>query len=218
MDCQMPEMNGYQATAAIRAAEGPGRHTPIIAITAGARREDSERCLADGMDGYLAKPISKDALLSLVARSVQHGPPVAADESRTWLPIVSRDEPVIDEDVFNELYVLGNEGDARFLRDLVKQFIDKTRLLIVELRSALEVGDTVTAGRIAHNIKGGCSQLGGRRLAASCGLLESKARAGCLESGQFELAQIQAQYDELSRTLTQRIAPKDPPRSRLLSV
>ncbi len=67
MDCQMPELNGYQATAAIRAQEGPRRRTPIIAVTAGARPEDKERCLAEGMDSYLAKPYGKDALLSMVA-------------------------------------------------------------------------------------------------------------------------------------------------------
>jgi PAS domain S-box-containing protein len=73
MDCQMPEMNGYEATAAIRAQEGVDRHTPIIAMTAGARREDRERCLAEGMDSYLAKPVSKEALLALVARSLKNG-------------------------------------------------------------------------------------------------------------------------------------------------
>jgi CheY-like chemotaxis protein len=73
MDCQMPELNGYEATAAIRAEEGSRRHTPIIAMTAGARREDRELCLAAGMDSYLAKPVSKDALLSLVSRYVAIG-------------------------------------------------------------------------------------------------------------------------------------------------
>ncbi len=74
MDCMMPEMNGYEATAAIRAQEGSGRRTPIIALTAGARPEDRERCLAEGMDDYLAKPVSKSALLALVARSVGTAP------------------------------------------------------------------------------------------------------------------------------------------------
>ena len=73
MDCQMPEMNGYEATAAIRAHEGSTRHTPIIAMTAGARPVDEARCLAAGMDSYVAKPVSKDALLALVARSVASG-------------------------------------------------------------------------------------------------------------------------------------------------
>ncbi|MDP1804529.1 MAG: response regulator, partial [Acidimicrobiales bacterium] len=67
MDCQMPMVNGYDATVAIRAQEGTGRRTPIIALTASARREDRDRCLAAGMDSYLAKPVSKDALVALVA-------------------------------------------------------------------------------------------------------------------------------------------------------
>jgi len=71
MDCQMPEQNGYEATAAIRAQEGDDRHTPIIAMTAGARPEDRERCLAEGMDSYLAKPVRKEALLAQVTRAMQ---------------------------------------------------------------------------------------------------------------------------------------------------
>jgi two-component system sensor histidine kinase/response regulator len=72
MDCQMPELDGYEATAAIRAHEGSLQHTPIIALTAGARREDRERCLAEGMDAYLSKPISKDGLLAVVSSSLKH--------------------------------------------------------------------------------------------------------------------------------------------------
>ena len=70
MDCQMPVMNGYEATAAIRTHEGSDRHTPVIALTAGARREDRERCLAASMDHYLSKPINKVALLDTVRRSL----------------------------------------------------------------------------------------------------------------------------------------------------
>jgi CheY-like chemotaxis protein len=83
MDCQMPELNGYEATAAIRASEGAGGHTPIIAMTAGARREDRKRCLAAGMDAYLAKPVSKDALLAMVRRSVGEHPDLPAASMAT---------------------------------------------------------------------------------------------------------------------------------------
>jgi PAS domain S-box-containing protein len=67
MDCQMPELSGYEATAEIRAQEGSGPRVPIIAMTAAARPEDRALCLAHGMDGYLAKPVSKDTLLAMVA-------------------------------------------------------------------------------------------------------------------------------------------------------
>jgi two-component system, sensor histidine kinase and response regulator len=73
MDCQMPELNGYEATAAIRGQGGERGRTPIIAMTAGARLEDQERCLAGGMDSYLSKPVNKDTLLALVDRSVKTG-------------------------------------------------------------------------------------------------------------------------------------------------
>jgi len=74
MDCQMPGVNGYQATAAIRASEGTARHTPIIAVTAAVRPEDHERCLAEGMDAYLAKPVRTDVLLATLARLVKTQP------------------------------------------------------------------------------------------------------------------------------------------------
>jgi CheY-like chemotaxis protein len=73
MDCHMPQMNGYQATAAIRHQEGAGHHTPIIALTAGARGEDRARCLAEGMDEYLSKPVRKAPLLEMVRHSMRSG-------------------------------------------------------------------------------------------------------------------------------------------------
>ncbi len=68
MDCQMPDLDGYQATRQIRELEGPTRHTPIVAMTAYAMRGDRERCLAAGMDDYYSKPVTGDDFVEMLKR------------------------------------------------------------------------------------------------------------------------------------------------------
>ena len=68
MDCHMPLLDGYEATAQIRETETPERRTPIVALTASAMQQDREKCLAAGMDDYLAKPVTRDALRSVLER------------------------------------------------------------------------------------------------------------------------------------------------------
>jgi two-component system sensor histidine kinase/response regulator len=205
MDCQMPELNGYEATVAIRANEGADRHTPIIAMTAGARREDRDRCLAAGMDSYLAKPVSKDALLALVARSVKPGP--ATSTPAPPVRQATTAEMTIDPVVLDELRVLGKATEQDFVGELIDQFIHDTELRLVELRTALDVDDAVAVARIAHAIKGSGGQLGGRRLALSCGRLERKAAHGRLSEARIDLREVEVDYRELRGVLTQQLAP-----------
>ena len=70
MDCHMPEMDGFQATAELRRREGTDRHTPVIAMTAGVLAEDRERCAAAGMDDFVAKPIDVGQLQQALARRI----------------------------------------------------------------------------------------------------------------------------------------------------
>ena len=203
MDCQMPELDGYEATAAIRALEGPGQHTPIIAMTAGARREDRQRCLDEGMDGYLSKPVSKDALLALVARSVKDTAVLTAVLPPSDRALAS--ESTIDQAVFEELRILGGL-DRSFLTELVDQFGRETEPCLVELRAAVQMGDTSAVARIAHSIKGSSSQLGGRRLAMSCAALERKAAAAGLSGDLTDLQDVELDYHDLRETLLQQLS------------
>ncbi len=205
MDVQLPELNGYEATAAIRAAEGSDRHTPIIAMTAGARREDRERCIAEGMDSYLAKPVSKDALLALVARSVR-----CERIRNTQPPLVGHTaapEMTIDPAVLDELRVIGTATQRDFVGELVADFVHETELRLVELRTAVEVGDAIAVRRLAHAIKGSGGQLGGRRLALSCGRLERKAASGRLTEAKLDLREVEFDYRELRLALTRLLTP-----------
>jgi two-component system, sensor histidine kinase and response regulator len=201
MDCQMPELNGYEATAAIRSLKSSGRFTPIIAMTAGARAEDRERCLAEGMDSYLAKPVSKDALLALVARSVKSGTTMDVPQLRDAER--SSDGAPIDRVVFDELRVLGDAVDHDFIADLVDEFMKNTEPLLIELRQAMAMGDALTVGRIAHSIKGSSVQLGGRRLAISCSRLEETTTTDSLGNRETDLQELEFDYLELCRALTQ---------------
>jgi PAS domain S-box-containing protein len=206
MDCQMPELSGYEATAAIRAHEGAARHTPIVALTAGARREDRERCLAEGMDSYLAKPLNKDVLLALVATTVMSGP-TTTDPLPVAHPAAA--EVMIDPVVLSELIVLGQWAGQDFLADLVEQFTHETEQRLAELRAAFEAGDAEGVARVAHLVQGSACQLGGRRLAVSCDRLENKATTGLLAEAGPDLQGLDIDYQDLRRTLTQLMAPGD---------
>jgi len=203
MDCQMPELSGYEATAAIRAHEGSGRHTPIIAMTAGARREDRERCSACGMDGYLAKPVTKDALLALVARYLRDRPAMAGP-----LPpavMASASEATIDPVVLNQLRVLGRAAEADFLGELVAQFVQDTGPLLVQLREARDADNAPAVGGIAHRIKGSAGQLGGRRLASSCARLEHEATTD-LSNSRAHLREVEIDYEDLRHMLACQVS------------
>lgn len=114
----------------------------------------------------------------------------------------SVDEVTIDQVVFNELRTFGVD----FLADLVDLFVHETEPLLVQLSEALEAGDHTAVGRIAHSICGSGGQLGGQRLALSCGRLEEKATAGCVAEDQDDLQEVEFEYKKLCRVWTQRLA------------
>jgi CheY-like chemotaxis protein len=200
MDAQMPDVNGLAATAAIRAHEGADRHTPIIALTAGARSEDRERCLAAGMDGYLAKPISKDALLALVDGSINKSPfSINSTSQAGHTPGAGF---AIDQADLDELRLLAAATERDFVTELIEEFVRETDLLLGDLREASSSGDAAAVSQIAHSIKGSGAQLGGRHLALSCSRLEETANTGRLSHSPDDLSEVERDYAELLEALT----------------
>ncbi|WP_292937371.1 EAL domain-containing protein [Noviherbaspirillum sp.] len=161
MDCSMPEMDGYEATAHIRNFEEPlGRRTPIVAMTANTQQGDAEKCLAAGMDDYLAKPITLVELRFKLERWLsrhEHG-------GRSELPEVSvndLDNNPIDQLVFDKLREI--LGPA--LRQTITPFLEDTPDYLTQLEQAVQEGNADAARAMAHSVKGSSGNLGATVLA-----------------------------------------------------
>jgi CheY-like chemotaxis protein/HPt (histidine-containing phosphotransfer) domain-containing protein len=187
MDCQMPEMDGYEATRLIRATErehASGHHVPIVALTANALQGDREQCLAAGMDDYLAKPITKQAFVASLRRwGAQNGPP--ADGS-------------IDATALAELAAIdGGPGQPNLLAELLDLFREDTPVRLAALRAALESGNADGMREGAHALKGSCASLGLRHLQELCATLERQGHEGALSEAHSTLAAVDAELERL---------------------
>lgn len=179
MDCQLPELDGYQATAEIRRREGTARHTPIIAMTAAALPEDRERCLAAGMDDYISKPVLVGDVAAGLSRWL-HGEATAPQTSTSagWAES-ARD--VLDPDRLAELGQLDSAGDgSEFLGMLVDCFLTRAPADLARLGAAVDRGDPTAIYHVAHRLKGAAATLGSPGMVDLCQELERLASTGTL--------------------------------------
>jgi signal transduction histidine kinase/CheY-like chemotaxis protein len=168
MDVQMPVMDGFQATSAIRAREaGANRHIPIVAMTAHAMRGDRERCLAAGMDGYVSKPIRAARLFAAVEGLATCD---GAAEGHA-------EDGATSAVAFDLTKALQNAGGRRgLLARMAALFLAECPGTMAEIRTALARGDYPALGRAAHRLKGSAGSLGSPGVAGAAARLEAIAR------------------------------------------
>ena len=171
MDCQMPELDGYQTAREIRRREQGGVRVPIIAMTANSMQGERERCLAAGMDDYLTKPLRSQTLRTTLDRWIAD--PSPADRDRT-APSPASADPVLDAQVVADLADLGDGT----LRELLELYFEEASADIRELAEAIGRADAPAIGRTAHRLRGTGATIGAARMSRIASELETTARAG----------------------------------------
>ena len=189
MDIQMPEMDGMEATAAIREREkSSGRHLPIIAMTAHAMRGDRERCLAGGMDGYISKPIHPRNLFAEIERCL-----AGIQKSATMSENPSQPGEQLDRASLLERV----EGDHELLAEMIHLFLGEAPRLLEAMRNALQQGDMLELERSAHSMKGAAGNLSAHATASAALQLEQNAKNGDAESAKTSLAILEGAVERL---------------------
>jgi len=189
MDIQMPEMDGLEATAAIRGAEkSSGKHLPIVAMTANSMRGDRERYLSGEMDGYISKPVNSRLLFAEMERclaGINTGTTITEDPS----PHAERlDRALLLERV---------EGDQELLAEMIQLFLADAPHLLDAMRNALLQGDMILLERSAHSMKGAAGNMSAMVTVNAAMQLEQSVKKGDLELSRAYLAALEGAVERL---------------------
>ncbi len=170
-------MDGYEATARIRAHEGSRRHTPIIALTAGAMQGDREKCLEAGMDDYVTKPIDVTRLAATLRKWLAEPAevPTADATERTG------DTEVFDQRVVEQLASLPGTDGGTLLDEVAELFRGRAGKRVRTVIGRLAAGEWAAAAEEAHALKGMSASIGARRLAAVAHEAQEAGRRGDLD-------------------------------------
>jgi len=202
MDCEMPVMDGFSATRALRAREPAGGHIPIIALTADVTSAGRAACLAAGMDDHLAKPFRREALHGILARwlskrkpeSVMPGPAVPGAS-------VSTGTPLLDGATLDALRALPRSGPKDMLTHIGELYLLDSRQLIATIEQSLESGNGAELARAAHAWRSYNGNVGANDLAQLCRELEEAARAANFAGARATYTQIQVLHSRVRDAL-----------------
>jgi CheY-like chemotaxis protein/HPt (histidine-containing phosphotransfer) domain-containing protein len=206
MDCQMPEMDGYEATAEIRRIEGTTRHTPIIAMTAAAMEGDRERCLAAGMDDYITKPVRLQAVASVLERWTT---PPAPEEAVNHQGTIRSDDGVpqpLDPSQLDLLRSL-DDGEGVVLSEIIHEYLVQAEEGRGELARVVEIGDSRALERAAHSLRGASANIGATALAAVCAEMELQGRLEQLDATTLLVERFDTEFLRVRDALDHLLAP-----------
>jgi CheY-like chemotaxis protein len=188
MDCQMPELDGYQVTREIRKREEKGRHAYIVAMTANAMVGDREKCLAAGMDDYVSKPLNRAELRAAMERGAAKSvkPP--------------------NEDTLRRLATHDDHEVAKW----IELFAATAPSSIVDMKRANRESRQADLSLAAHSLKGSCSNFGAVRLAAICARIEHAADDGNLEGMNDLIASAEKELGRVIDALQNNLRSRHP--------
>lgn len=209
MDCQMPVMDGFEATMQIREAEvhSGKKHLPIIAMTANVLEGDRDACISAGMDDYIGKPVSLDQLREVldrwlpITRPMVHEPVAPTKASSAPIPAPPEHRTTtLDAEALDNLRKL---VQPPFFSALIDDFFKNSDELLKTLRAAIERNDQEVTLRTAHTLKSSSANYGARVFSTLCKELEQMARVGQLEGAAERIVQIETEYQNVKAALEQ---------------
>jgi PAS domain S-box-containing protein len=208
MDVQMPVMDGFAATRAIRAGQARGQipKMPIIAMTAHAMKGDRERCIEAGMDDYIAKPFLPKTLAEILDKWLSHSPeslsarPASSEVSE--VKGTSAGPPVFDRETLKNRLM----GDEELVKEICAGFLEDIPGQMQSLREYIERCDASSAGRQAHTIKGAAANVGAMALNAVALNMEKAAKAGRWDETAVLMPEMERQFDIMKKHVEEELS------------
>ncbi|MEQ9498325.1 MAG: ATP-binding protein [Deltaproteobacteria bacterium] len=197
MDLQMPVLDGFDTTAAIRSMPEEGRHTTIIAMSANARAIDRRRCLDAGMNAFLPKPVGLDQLESTLQQWIFGAVPVPWAQGDTPIPLPNE---TLDRALLDSLRGLAGDREDLF-RELIDTFLDDAPSALASMTEFIERNAFGALADGAHRLKSSSGNLGAQRMAALLVRLEQAAESKDVERASVLLEQVRAEQERAAGAL-----------------